>query len=96
MATSPSEVHPGVFFGPLLMAHDNDYGWWEIEEKLQMARAKGLRRAGTSYTSLEVPAHKAVCLSQKQRSVFGSLADISGLGRVLTKRHQCGDVRSTP
>ena len=27
---------------PLLMAHDNDYGWWEIEEKLQLARAKGL------------------------------------------------------
>jgi N-acyl-D-amino-acid deacylase len=27
---------------PLLMAHDNDYGWWEIEEKLQMARAMGL------------------------------------------------------
>ncbi len=27
---------------PLLMAHDNDYGWWEIEEKLQMARKKGL------------------------------------------------------
>ena len=27
---------------PFLMAHDNDYGWWEIEEKLQLARAKGL------------------------------------------------------
>ena len=27
---------------PLLMAHNNDYGWWEIEEKLQLARKKGL------------------------------------------------------
>ena len=27
---------------PLLYAHNNDYGWWEIEEKLQLARAKGL------------------------------------------------------
>jgi N-acyl-D-glutamate deacylase len=27
---------------PLLIAHNNDYGWWEIEEKLQLARAKGL------------------------------------------------------
>jgi N-acyl-D-glutamate deacylase len=27
---------------PLIMAHDNDYGWWEIEEKLQLARDKGL------------------------------------------------------
>ena len=27
---------------PLLIAHNNDYGWWEIEEKLQIARDKGL------------------------------------------------------
>ncbi|TWT60940.1 amidohydrolase family protein [Rubinisphaera italica] len=27
---------------PMIYCHDNDYGWWEIEEKLQMARAKGL------------------------------------------------------
>jgi N-acyl-D-glutamate deacylase len=27
---------------PLLICHDNDYGWWEIEEKLAMARAKGM------------------------------------------------------
>lgn len=27
---------------PLLMAHNNDYGWWEIEEKLQLARDRGL------------------------------------------------------
>jgi len=27
---------------PLLICHNNDYGWWEIEEKLQLARAKGL------------------------------------------------------
>jgi N-acyl-D-amino-acid deacylase len=27
---------------PLLISHNNDFGWWEIEEKLQMARAKGL------------------------------------------------------
>lgn len=26
---------------PLLLAHDNDYGWWEDEEKLQMARTQG-------------------------------------------------------
>jgi len=27
---------------PLLYQHNNDYGWWEIEEKLQMARKMGL------------------------------------------------------
>lgn len=34
---------------PLLIAHNNDYGWWEIEEKLQMARAKGLNMWGEYY-----------------------------------------------
>lgn len=27
---------------PLLICHDNDYGWWEIEEKLAMARDLGM------------------------------------------------------
>lgn len=27
---------------PLLICHDNDYGWWEIEEKLAMARSMGM------------------------------------------------------
>jgi len=27
---------------PLMVCHDNDADWWEIEEKLQMARKKGL------------------------------------------------------
>lgn len=27
---------------PLLYSHNNDYGWWEIEEKLKMAREMGL------------------------------------------------------
>lgn len=30
-----------VLDAPLLLAHDNDYGWWENEEKLQLARKKG-------------------------------------------------------
>ncbi len=34
---------------PLLMAHDNDYGWWEIEEKLQLARTKGLNMWSEHY-----------------------------------------------
>ncbi|MCP4258169.1 MAG: hypothetical protein GY774_11835 [Planctomycetes bacterium] len=27
---------------PLLICHNNDYGWWEIEEKLSMARDMGM------------------------------------------------------
>ena len=27
---------------PLVYSHNNDYGWWEIEEKLRMAREMGL------------------------------------------------------
>ena len=34
---------------PLLLAHDNDYGWWENEEKLQMARAQGHNVWGEYY-----------------------------------------------
>ena len=34
---------------PLLIMHDNDYGWWEIEEKLQLARAKGLNMWAEHY-----------------------------------------------
>ena len=34
---------------PLIIAHDNDYGWWEHEEKLQMARAQGYNFWGEYY-----------------------------------------------
>lgn len=36
------EVFTNAFLtdAPLLIAHDNDYGWWEIGEKLQLARKR--------------------------------------------------------
>jgi len=34
---------------PLLLAHDNDYGWWENEEKLQIARSQGYNVWGEYY-----------------------------------------------
>ena len=34
---------------PLIIAHDNDYGWWEHEEKLKMARAQGYNFWGEYY-----------------------------------------------
>lgn len=34
---------------PLLLAHNNDYGWWENEEKLQLARARGLNMWSEHY-----------------------------------------------
>ncbi len=39
-----SEVFTNAYLldAPLIYSHNNDYGWWEIEEKLQMARDKGL------------------------------------------------------
>ena len=45
------EVFTNAFLldAPLLMLHDNDYGWWEIEEKLQLARAKGLNMWSEHY-----------------------------------------------
>jgi len=38
-----------VLRAPLLLAHDNDYGWWENEEKLQFARAQGYNVWGEYY-----------------------------------------------
>ena len=37
---------------PFLMCHNNDYGWWEIEEKLQLARDKGLNMWSEYYPYL--------------------------------------------
>lgn len=34
---------------PLLICHNNDYGWWEIEEKLALAREQGLNMWGEYY-----------------------------------------------
>jgi N-acyl-D-amino-acid deacylase len=34
---------------PLLISHNNDYGWWEIEEKLAMARERGLNMWSEHY-----------------------------------------------
>jgi len=38
-----------VLRAPLLLAHDNDYGWWENEEKLQLARSQGYNVWGEYY-----------------------------------------------
>jgi len=38
-----------VLRAPLLLAHDNDYGWWENEEKLQLARKQGFNVWGEYY-----------------------------------------------
>ncbi|WP_435344893.1 amidohydrolase family protein [Haloarchaeobius sp. HRN-SO-5] len=34
---------------PLILCHDNDYGWWENEEKLRLAREKGYNVWGEHY-----------------------------------------------
>ena len=49
-ATTPTETQTGVnellvnamvLKAPLHIHHDNDYGWWENQEKLQLAREQG-------------------------------------------------------
>jgi len=43
-------IFNGMLLGaPVLYCHDNEYGWWEIEEKLQMARAQGYNMWGEYY-----------------------------------------------
>jgi hypothetical protein len=46
-----NEVFTNAFLldAPMLYQHNNDYGWWEIEEKLQLAMAKGLNMWSEHY-----------------------------------------------
>ena len=46
-------VNAMLLKAPLLLAHDNDYGWWENEEKLRMARAQGYNVWGEYYPYVE-------------------------------------------
>lgn len=42
-------VNAMLLDAPLMIHHNNDYGWWEIEEKMQFARAKGYNVWSTWY-----------------------------------------------
>jgi N-acyl-D-amino-acid deacylase len=42
-------VNAMVLRAPLLLAHDNDYGWWENQEKLKLARNLGYNVWGEYY-----------------------------------------------
>lgn len=46
-----NEIFTNAFLldAPMLYQHNNDYGWWEIEEKLQLARAKCLNMWSEHY-----------------------------------------------
>jgi len=42
-------VNAMLLDAPMMIHHNNDYGWWEIEEKMQFARAKGYNVWSTWY-----------------------------------------------
>jgi len=42
-------VNAMLLKAPFLLCHDNDYGWWEAEEKLKMARNQGYNVWGEYY-----------------------------------------------
>jgi len=46
-------VNAMLLRAPLILAHDNDYGWWENEEKLRMAREEGYNVWGEYYPYIE-------------------------------------------
>ncbi|WP_145975870.1 hypothetical protein [Ruegeria atlantica] len=57
-ASPPTETQTGVneilvnaivLGAPLYIHHDNDYGWWENQEKLQMARDQGYNVGSSFY-----------------------------------------------
>ncbi|MCT9098431.1 amidohydrolase family protein [Haloarchaeobius sp. HME9146] len=49
LGTNEVLMNATLLDAPLIVAHDNDYGWWETEEKLQLARAKGYNVWGEYY-----------------------------------------------
>lgn len=49
IATDEVLANAMLLDAPLIIAHDNDYGWWENEEKLQQARRKGFNFWGEYY-----------------------------------------------
>ena len=99
-----AEVFTNAFLldAPLLYMHNNDYGWWEIEEKLQMARKKGLNMwsehypyaAGSSAISADLFKPEAVegMLGLKYEEVmFDPVQD-----KYLTKEEYLQVVREDP
>lgn len=42
MAFDELFTNAALLKAPLLICHNNDYGWWEIEEKLKIAREQGM------------------------------------------------------
>lgn len=42
-------VNAMLLDAPMMIHHNNDYGWWEIEEKMQFARKKGYNVWSTWY-----------------------------------------------
>lgn len=87
---------------PLLYSHNNDFGWWEIEEKLKLARAQGLNMwsehypydaASTAIGSEQlVPAAVEGFLGYKYENVmFDPITD-----KFLTKKEYLATAKADP
>ncbi len=98
------EVFTNAFLldAPLLYSHNNDYGWWEIEEKLQLARAKGLNMwsehnpysAGSTMIGsefLQPESWEAKMGNKYEETIFDS-----NLDKFLTKEEFLAQVKKDP
>ena len=87
---------------PLLYTHNNDYGWWEIEEKLQMARAKGLNMWSEHYpytaasTTIGSEFLSPEVWETKMGNKYEETIYDANLGKFLTKEEYLEQVKKDP
>lgn len=87
---------------PLLLCHDNDYGWWEAEEKLQMARAQGLNVWGEYYpydagsTGISADFLKPANWEAKQGYKYEETIYDPSIDKYLTKQEYLDTVAKDP
>ena len=86
----------------LLICHDNDYGWWEIEEKLVLARDKGMNMWAEYYpydagsTSIGSPFFQPEMLEGILGYVYEEVIYDPSLDKFLTKEEYLEIVKEDP
>lgn len=91
-----------VLDAPLLLAHDNDYGWWEHQEKLKLARAKGYNVWGEYYpftagsTFISADFLRPSMWEEKNGYRYEETLYDPGLDRFLTKEEYLETVETDP
>jgi len=95
-------VNAMLLKAPFLLCHDNDYGWWEDEEKLKMARAQGYNVWGEYYpyaagsTGISADFLRPEMWEEKQGNKYEETMYDPQLDKYLTKQEYLDTVAKDP